>query len=70
MVADHRGPELAKEYGAHAGGASSGERRVVYRSQERVDISFTDGGGRVQAVLPYQLDEETGWLLASGVNCP
>lgn len=78
MVADHAGdtretrsPEqMAKEYGAHVGGAFSGQREVVYRSPERVDISFTDGGGRVQAVLTYRLHDEMGWLPDSGVNCP
>lgn len=78
LIADHvggaeretRSPEqMAKDYGAHAGGPFSGQRKVVYRSAERIDITFTDGEGRVQAVLSYGLDEQMGWLLQNGVNC-
>jgi hypothetical protein len=77
MVVDHGGTEretrtpeqMAKDYGDHVGGAFSGQRKVVYRSAERIDITFSDSEGRVQAVLSYGLDEKTGWLLQNGVNC-
>lgn len=67
---DNRSPEQqAKEYGAAVGRAFSGQRKVVYQSSERTDISFADNEGRIQAVLSYQYHGGQGWRLEHGVSC-
>jgi hypothetical protein len=67
---DTRAPDQqAKEYGAVVGGAFAGKRNVVYRSKERIDIAFTNGQGRIQAVLSYRNHTWRGWRLENGANC-
>jgi hypothetical protein len=70
-VRDTRPPEeQARQYGAAVGGSFSGKRKVVYRSRERIDISFVDGEGRIQAVLSFRNHGWGGWRLEGAVNCP
>ena len=67
---DPRTPEqMAKDYSDAVGGRFSGQRKVVHRSAEEMQIAFVDGQDRVQAVLAYHNDSQIGWILTGGINC-